>query len=647
MSDLLLGAHGPNHAWTEEEYRRLQWMQASVVGMLWTGDPTQGGTHHRRAEYEEIERRCPSITYSIRVGPSHRITPELWVRYMRAAAAEIPQRILDEGRAIFRVLNEVNLQEEGDWSGRDYALFLRQVVELLAAEEWLLCAAPISLGRAGWRDWWAEYLETCGGQPPTPRQAINCYAHLVGVALEHFVGLRVALDCTEVGTLGIEPGAARAAWVVAAAQRMADAGWATCQQFILGAEPGTPPAWDGRYRMNDDEAAALGRLAHGRLHRPDVPAPEPPPVVVDPPAPEEPTVSTLLSLSVAMRQGSDQPAARQTVGGLVHAVHRGHLTTAIMDTRQGRRIQGTFSHTPIDFQSRADMVRIARALWTEGILLAPMVNPFGADPEGEADDAAGDALAIANAIGRATVLAVDREHDYAGFWRLPYYEPPDPQPPPFFPAGESPARWRRYVDRLETKLAGLPWVLVPDPQQVGRDYAAGDTPDDVDFLLQSYWTLYQLPWRTMLERFVGSAPGLARYGEHRIVPGIPGSTSSVDLEVALAWLREHGWRQAWVWDLGSLVDYDLDLLAAASTTDYRDVTAMTTVVTPAPTGDPRGPLWDRVYTLARSAETAAGEFRRFGTHADLITANTLAAAGAICEAAYQSSKVMREVEPDA
>lgn len=236
----VLGAHLDNldHP-AESSYCKLALMRAGVVGTLWTD-----GTRHRRPVYQRLLDELDAPLFHVRVGPSGRCTVEGWLRDAEAALAELPPG----ARARVRALNEVNLAAEGGWSPEQYADFLMGVRAAWPPDVPLV-AAPLCLADPTWPTWWSRFLAACGGTVPADRVAVNCYAHLV----EYALAFPRPFDVTELNTLVVPPGQARAAWLLDAARRL-DAD--TTQIFIVGGR--SHGAWDERYVISEDECARLG-----------------------------------------------------------------------------------------------------------------------------------------------------------------------------------------------------------------------------------------------------------------------------------------------------------------------------------------------------------------------------------------------------
>jgi hypothetical protein len=250
---MLIGAHLDNldHP-SEASYRRLQLMRAEVVGTMWTD-----GTRHRGQVYGRLEELLTDPVYVVRVGPSGRTTAAAWAADVRAALAEVPLAALAAGRVRVRALNEVNLPAEGGWPPEAYAAFLRAARRAARLpKEAPLLSAPLSLGLPDWPDWWQRFVGASGGRLPADRVAVNCYAHLVDHA-RSFTQFGRPVDVTEIGTLELPPGRQRAAWLLDRGRMLAAAGVQSAQAFIVGGR--SNGAWDERYILTDDEAAAIGQ----------------------------------------------------------------------------------------------------------------------------------------------------------------------------------------------------------------------------------------------------------------------------------------------------------------------------------------------------------------------------------------------------
>jgi hypothetical protein len=236
----VLGAHLDNlDQPAESSYRKLVLMRAGVVGTMWTD-----GTRHRRPVYERLRDELDDPLFHVRVGPSGRCTVEQWLRDAEAALAELPPG----ARARVRALNEVNLEAEGGWPPESYADFLI-AVRAAWPRDVPLVASPLSLADPAWPTWWSRFFTACGGQLPTDLAAVNCYAHLADQPLP----FPRPFDVTELNTLALPPGPARAAWLRETATRLAAD---TTQIFIAGGR--SHGAWDERYVLTEEECARLG-----------------------------------------------------------------------------------------------------------------------------------------------------------------------------------------------------------------------------------------------------------------------------------------------------------------------------------------------------------------------------------------------------
>ncbi len=255
---MLIGAHLDNvDQPSEESYRKLELMHARVVGTLWTN-----GTRHRRDVYQRIEVLLERPIYIVRVGPSGKTTASQWLTDAREAFAEIPLDAIAERRVRWRVLNEVNLPDEGGWTPAEYAALLVEVAARWPQECGDLVAAPISLGPADAVTWWNAFVFACLGRIPAKRVAVNCYAHLVAQA-SRFTQVKRPVDVTEINTLAIAPGLERARWLVDRFRELARAGIQSAQVFITGGR--SNGAWDERYVLTQEEAEEIGRLTGGEI----------------------------------------------------------------------------------------------------------------------------------------------------------------------------------------------------------------------------------------------------------------------------------------------------------------------------------------------------------------------------------------------
>lgn len=226
------------HQPADSSFRKLAAMRASCVGTLWTA-----GTKHRRAVYDECERRLSQPEYIVRIG-GHKQTPDEWLADARAALAEVPPGAL--GRTVLVCGNEPNHPVEG-WSGNPegYGHLYRAICDKLSLP--VLFAGP-SLGLSDWGGYFLDSWKAAG----EPRRGIaNLYAE--NVHNQTFAGF--FSDLLYVGEVNmIRPD--RVAWFHGEA-------WPALQQmgvraalvFIVGGRSGG--AWDERYIITEQEAAGL------------------------------------------------------------------------------------------------------------------------------------------------------------------------------------------------------------------------------------------------------------------------------------------------------------------------------------------------------------------------------------------------------
>jgi hypothetical protein len=180
------------------------------------------------------------------------------------------------------------------------------------------------------------------------------------------------------------------------------------------------------------------------------------------------------------RKGEDLTQhQRQSFANVLEALGAGGFAVAVADVYQGSRLEGTFSHTPVDFQGLDDVAEFAGLAIRAGVRFWPMVNPFGVDPEGEAKLHAEAARRVSERIGEAVPLVVDYEYRYDGFFGVEFETGRD-----LFPPQQGLPRTQNYFAHLRHELGGLPVFVCPDPRQVGRDYPLSAFPPDAVLLLQ-------------------------------------------------------------------------------------------------------------------------------------------------------------------
>lgn len=234
-----------------ETWDKLRLARPDIVATLWIN-----GCLHRRGVYEACEQILGDDTrYMIRVGPSSKITPNLFIAWAKDALGEVPVAL--RPRTSIRILNEVNLVEEGDWTPAQYGAFLTALNPLWRAEPLLrgvvrVCS-PVSLGREGWREWWDEFRQLA--DPLTYEEgAANLYAHNIDLASDMVIAGK-PMHLTEISTLELS-GAGRADWILQHTKRVADLGYISAQQFIIGGSPGG--AWPDAYIMSSVECVTIG-----------------------------------------------------------------------------------------------------------------------------------------------------------------------------------------------------------------------------------------------------------------------------------------------------------------------------------------------------------------------------------------------------
>lgn len=359
--------------------------------------------------------------------------------------------------------------------------------------------------------------------------------------------------------------------------------------FGAGAYAGQPPRGWESFEFSDEPA--LVEAVTGLYD------------VDDPEEPQEPPVSEQKVVVVAMhRQGDDLRGAWRTPQGYVASLARAGATVCVPDIYQGTRIQGTFSQTPMDFQTLTDLRVFASLAWENGVRTWPMVNPFGADPEGEAELHVAGADVVARAIGQTTYLCVDLEAWYEGFFGVEYGSGRE-----LFPFSELVPRIRRYgaaVMAAAGRTGGRVRVLyVPDPRQIGREYPLDALPS-VPLWIQAYWKMFRQDpidcWSTYVEVGHGGRP---------VAPIFEGDAATRDIARALEYGRSR-WPYVVCWGWGALADADLDLLKSVAG-DFAWPEAAPDV----PVVDPNNALVvlrDRAWALAGELEDVGGQVGAHG-----------------------------------
>lgn len=227
-------------------YAKAVSLKAQVVGTLWTN-----GTRHRRSVYQSLEANLPGVEYSVRVGPSQKITVEQWLRDLDDAHAEIPPSALP--RVTFRHLNEVNLPDEGNWEAAEYADNYNRCRELATSiTDRPIGTSPVSLGLPTWQTWYNQFV-AAGGIEHAPFIYVNAYAHLLG-EMAYFLGLGPPVKVSEFNTLDLNN---RAAWIIEQYQSMMQEGVRSAEIFIVGGQ--SHGAWPEQYILTESECAQIGQ----------------------------------------------------------------------------------------------------------------------------------------------------------------------------------------------------------------------------------------------------------------------------------------------------------------------------------------------------------------------------------------------------
>lgn len=226
----------------ESTWTKVAAMRPGVVETLWTA-----GTKHRAPVYDRLrsllgdELRC----LIIRVDAE---TPVEWVTAAEHALSEVPADW--QGRTVFGVRNEPNIEVEG--RAEDYGRFYAQVCVLRprwTVQKRLLFAGPSFGVEGAWR-----YLEDSLARVPyRPPGAINLYAHQVDQYIGELLPLFDGAYLTELNTLS-EP---RIEWLRGTFDALERKGVKAACLFIAGGVANG--AWDERYIITEDEAAALRR----------------------------------------------------------------------------------------------------------------------------------------------------------------------------------------------------------------------------------------------------------------------------------------------------------------------------------------------------------------------------------------------------
>ena len=305
MTTMRVGAHAPNYdTLTDADYHRLLLLRATVVGTLWTG-----GTRHKAEVYRKVDQVCPGCHFIIRVGPSGRTTAEQWMRDAKDAVHQALEAGIPMERLFLRVLNEVNLKDEGQWTPDEYVALLREIRARFAAAPPLV-SSPLSMGVTqdshiglAWQPWFARFVEA-GGLDLVDRVAVNVYPD-AGQPLAPFLAAGKPIDVTEYGMLSVPHGQRGSAYADHA-HALALHGAQTLQFFILNGK--SHGAWDERYCLTDDEARIVGERWGGHVERPPAapnrPESSPEPAIPPEPTEEAPVPERIYGVDISNHQGS-------------------------------------------------------------------------------------------------------------------------------------------------------------------------------------------------------------------------------------------------------------------------------------------------------------------------------------------------------
>lgn len=247
---LLYGIHLDNRDTPpDSSHRRLQLARADLALTLWTA-----GTKHRRPVYQRL-KRIGIGHLCIRVGDEWLPTSaDAYLNDVEGALNEAVAAGYDESLIDCQLLNEPNLSGANPTA---VGVFLSEVVRRWRRKARVVLP-PVSRGKEGWQDYARAMLGPVG--PLTGTNAaygIHAYAaDAEGLPSVGAAGTPAVV--TEFSHPGLT-GAARGRWVTERLRELSTKGYGYAVQFICDGVTGG--AWDGNYRMTDEEAAYIG------LHR--------------------------------------------------------------------------------------------------------------------------------------------------------------------------------------------------------------------------------------------------------------------------------------------------------------------------------------------------------------------------------------------
>lgn len=235
----------------EEVYMQLDRAQPELIITMW------GYTRHKRAVYDRIEalarfwERKP--IYCVRLGAGV-MDDKGVVNDYRAALEQIPAQVITEERLIFRLLNEINLPEEG------YADAPHKYAELFYALR-VKCPFPLLVSNLCLNEGWEYYLRAlrdCGLNEVADGWAMSLYADSANpLTIMPYLALGKPLIAVEFGIPWYR-GAQRAQWWQQAGTALKASGVSGLAIFIIGGETGGH--WPAEYILDEYEACAASRV---------------------------------------------------------------------------------------------------------------------------------------------------------------------------------------------------------------------------------------------------------------------------------------------------------------------------------------------------------------------------------------------------
>jgi hypothetical protein len=289
----------PNYSidqWTDKDKRVIAAARPAALTLM--------AREHDRRVYDYLEAAAADWGYKplyvVRFGDGPQ-TPESAEIHLNNALAQVPPAVLAEGRAVFRLGNNTDKQEEwGDLGAYQYAF-----IELAKRRPDM------------------RLITTNLHDPARFAETVGCveYAHGLGAELYGANGdpaqLQALIDTgkpiyvVECGSL-LYHAEERGKWIGWRFDQYAGLKFEAAMWFIAGGE--SYGAWDEGYILSEEEAALLGATT-ARLSSTTQPEPLPVPAPVPTPQPGNPWLNTWTLLGVGGMEVRDLRAHFPEIGG--------------------------------------------------------------------------------------------------------------------------------------------------------------------------------------------------------------------------------------------------------------------------------------------------------------------------------------------